>query len=146
LQVFATIFYVLFAAVTYVYLGSEVQSPSIISLSPKWAKAAWGWVLCKGHGNENDADLWLGLLLPNLLVSGSLYNHTAAKILFVRIFRNSHHLHSNTLLAWAVWIALLVTTSGVGFVLAIAVPVRLARSGLRQDSNSMISFSPTWLV
>ncbi|KAK4998787.1 hypothetical protein LTR66_002052 [Elasticomyces elasticus] len=105
LQIFATTFYAVFAVVTYYYLGNNVQNPSVLSLSLKWAKATWG------------------LLLPNILVGGSLYNHTAAKILFVRIFRNSHHLHSHTVRAWSVWIGLVVLMNALGFVLAVGVPI-----------------------
>ncbi|KAJ9619880.1 hypothetical protein H2203_008154 [Taxawa tesnikishii (nom. ined.)] len=105
LQSFATTFYVVFAAVSYSYLGSQVQSPSLLSLPIKWAKAAFA------------------LFLPNLIIAASLYNHTAAKIIFVRIFRKSHHLHSHTFTGWAVWIGLVVLTNGIGFLLAIGVPI-----------------------
>ena len=105
LQVFATVFYAVFAIVNYCYLGNDVQSPSFLSLSPKWAKVVWG------------------LFLPNMLIAGALYNHTAAKIIFVRIFRNSDHLHSNTWFSWVVWVGLCVSFNGIGFVLALGVPV-----------------------
>ncbi|KAG9952071.1 transmembrane amino acid transporter, partial [Aureobasidium melanogenum] len=104
LQVFSTVWYVVFAVVSYCYLGSTVQSPSFLSLSETWAKAAWG------------------LFLPNILVAGALYNHFAAKIVFVRIFRGSRHLTENTVLGWCVWILLLAIVSACGFVLATGVP------------------------
>ncbi|KAI5247693.1 transmembrane amino acid transporter [Aureobasidium subglaciale] len=68
LQVFSTTWYVIFAVVSYCYLGAGVQSPSFLSMSEVWAKAAWG------------------LFLPNILVAGALYNHFAAKLIFVRMF------------------------------------------------------------
>ncbi|MCJ1444964.1 MAG: hypothetical protein MMC23_005468 [Stictis urceolatum] len=105
LQSFATTFYVVFAVVTYYYLGSTVQSPSFSSLPPIWAKAAYG------------------IAIPNLLIAGSLYAHTAAKLLFVRLFRHSEHLHEHTLLGWGVWIGLVLLMNGIAFVLAIGVPV-----------------------
>lgn len=107
LQVFATSFYAIFGLVCYIYLGNDVQSPSFLSLSTKWAKIAWG------------------IFLPNMLIAGALYNHTAAKIIFVRIFRNSDHLHSHTWLSWTVWVSLVVSFNGIGFVLALGVPVSL---------------------
>ena len=75
LQTFATVFYVIFAAVLYLYVGSAVASPAFSSLPDKWQKAAYG------------------IAIPNFLIAGSLYSHTAAKLLFVRFFRTSKHLY-----------------------------------------------------
>lgn len=105
LQTFATTYYAIFAAVTYAYLGSSVASPSFSSLSPKWQKAAYG------------------IAIPNFLIAGSLYAHTASKLVFVRIFRHSRHLHSHTVLGWGTWTALIVIMNGLAFVLAVGVPI-----------------------
>ncbi|KAI4092459.1 MAG: hypothetical protein L6R37_007574 [Teloschistes peruensis] len=105
LQIFATTFYAVFAAVTYIYLGPKVSSPSFSSLPTKWSKAAYG------------------IAIPNFLIAGSLYSHTAAKLLFVRFFRKSEHLHEHTVLGWSVWIFLIVLMNGAAFVLAIGVPI-----------------------
>lgn len=105
LQTVATTFYVVFAVVTYVYLGDNVPSPAYSGLSTVWAKAAWG------------------LAIPNLLVAGALYNHTAAKIVFIRIFRGSRHLHDNTVVGWIVWTSLVIFMTGVAFVLATGIPI-----------------------
>ena len=105
LQATATTYYVVFAAVTYVYLGSTVASPSFSSLPPVWQKAAYG------------------VALPNFLLAGSLYAHTASKLVFVRIFRHSKHLHSHTVLGWGVWALLILVMNGAAFVLAVGVPI-----------------------
>lgn len=106
LQAFSTCFYILFAVTTYYWLGREVESPSFTSISnAKWQKAAFG------------------IALPNFLVAGALYAHTASKLYFVRIFRNSHHLHEHTVLGWGVWTVFIVVCNGVAFVLAVGVPV-----------------------
>ena len=105
LQGFATTFYAVFAAVTYVYLGNTVGSPSFGSLESKWAKAAYG------------------IAIPNFLIAGSLYSHTASKLLFVRIFRRSRHLHSHTVAGWVTWSILIVIMNGAAFVLAVGVPI-----------------------
>lgn len=105
LQIFATSFYVLFAVLTYLYLGSAVSSPSFSSLPPKWAKAAYG------------------IAIPNFLIAGSLYSHTAAKLLFVRFFRKSRHLHSHTVLGWGTWVFLVFIMNAAAFVLAVGVPI-----------------------
>lgn len=105
LQGFATIFYALFAAVTYVYLGNTVLSPSFSSLQITWQKAAYGTALF------------------NFWIAGSLYSHTASKLIFVRIFRHSRHLHSHTVLGWGTWTLLIILMNGIAFVLAVAVPI-----------------------
>lgn len=105
LQSVATTYYALFAAVTYGFIGSTVSSPSFSSLHPVWSKAAYG------------------IALPNLLIAGSLYSHTAGKVVFIRIFRKSHHLYTNTWLGWGIWLALIALMNGAAFVLAVGVPI-----------------------
>ncbi|KAF9454894.1 transmembrane amino acid transporter [Macrolepiota fuliginosa MF-IS2] len=105
LQGFATVFYTLFAVVIYVYIGDTVASPALFSLPPKWAKAAWG------------------IALPNFLIAGGLYSHTAAKLVFVRFFRHSRHIYTHTFLGWTVWVVLCLVAVGLAFILAIAVPI-----------------------
>lgn len=55
--------------------------------------------------------------------SSGLYTHTAAKLIFVRIFRHSKHVYSHTLLGWMVWIMLCFAGTAVAAILAIAVPI-----------------------
>ncbi|KAF4304774.1 hypothetical protein GTA08_BOTSDO08266 [Botryosphaeria dothidea] len=105
LQGFATTFYVVFAAVVYVYIGNDVASPAFSSLSPKWMKAAYG------------------IALPNFLIAGALYSHTASKLFFIRFFRHSRHLHEHTKTGWGVWALLIIAANGVAFVLAVGVPI-----------------------
>ena len=111
LQGFATGFYLLFAIVTYYYLGADVASPSFSSLPTNWAKAAYG------------------IALPNFLIAGSLYSHTAAKLIFVRLFRNrkttqtSRHLHEHTALGWGIWVSLILLMNALAFLLAVGVPI-----------------------
>ncbi|ORY01836.1 transmembrane amino acid transporter [Clohesyomyces aquaticus] len=105
LQGFATTFYAVFAVVVYVYIGPTVASPAFSSLESKWAKAAYG------------------IAIPNFLIAGSLYAHTAAKLIFIRMFRHSSHLHSHTLTGWSTWTFLIVLMNCSAFVLAVAVPI-----------------------
>ncbi|ERF73571.1 hypothetical protein EPUS_07505 [Endocarpon pusillum Z07020] len=87
---------VIFAAVVYAYIGSTVASPAFSSLPPRWMKAAYG------------------VAIPNFLIAGSLYSHTAAKIL---------HLHEHTVLGWGTWTVLIILMNGAAFVLAVGVPI-----------------------
>ncbi|ORY71011.1 transmembrane amino acid transporter [Pseudomassariella vexata] len=105
LQIVATGFYIIFASVTYWYIGAEVQSPSLLSLSPLWAKISFG------------------VALPNFLIAGSLYSHTAAKLVFIRVFRNSHHVHSHTFSGWSLWTLLILIANVAAFVFAAGIPI-----------------------
>jgi amino acid permease len=105
LQVVATSFYITFAAVTYWYIGSGVSSPSFLSLSPLWAKISFG------------------IAIPNFLIAGSLYSHTASKLIFVRLFRHSRHIHSHTFTGWGVWTFLILLANVAAFVLAVGIPI-----------------------
>ncbi|KAF8586660.1 transmembrane amino acid transporter [Ramaria rubella] len=105
LQVFSTAFYVLFAIVCYVYIGSDIESLSLLSLSPTWSKVAFA------------------IGLPNFLVGGGLYIHVPAKLVFVRIFRNSKHVHSHTYIGWITWICLCFVGAAVAFIFAVGVPI-----------------------
>lgn len=80
----------------YVYLGPGVASPAFSSLPVKWQKATYG------------------IALPNFLIAGSLYAHTSAKLFFIRLFRNSIHLHEHTLIGWGTWTMLIVVLNGAG--------------------------------
>jgi hypothetical protein len=105
LQGFATTYYAVFAIVTHWYLGDGVKSPSFSSLPTVWAKAAYG------------------IAIPNFLIAGSLYAHTAAKLIFLRLFRNSDHLHSHTVIGWGTWTFLILLMNAASFVLAVGVPI-----------------------
>ncbi|KAJ7139857.1 transmembrane amino acid transporter protein-domain-containing protein [Mycena epipterygia] len=105
LQGFSTLFYTIFAVVIYAYIGNTVASPALLSLPPSWGKASFG------------------IALGNFLIAGGLYSHTAAKIVFVRYFRNTKHMYKHTVRGWVVWIALCVAAVAVAFILAIAVPI-----------------------
>ncbi|EKM60924.1 uncharacterized protein PHACADRAFT_156049 [Phanerochaete carnosa HHB-10118-sp] len=105
LQGFATVFYSVFSVVVYVYIGSTVASPALFSLPPKWAKAAFG------------------IGLGNFLISGALYVHTAAKLVFIRLFRHTRHVYSHTAQGWAVWLVLCLVGTAAACILAIAVPI-----------------------
>lgn len=66
------------------------------------------------------------MLLPayiNAFSAGSLYAHTAAKVLFVRLFRHTRHIYTHTVLGWFVWCILCLGAVAIAFILAIAVPI-----------------------
>jgi len=105
LQIFATVFYVVFAVVMYAYIGSTVNAFALLSLPLVWSKVT------------------MALALPNFLMTGGLYIHVPAKLVFVRIFRRSKHVHSHTILGWTVWVALCFLAAVVAFLFVVAVPI-----------------------
>ncbi|KAI1390671.1 transmembrane amino acid transporter protein-domain-containing protein [Hypoxylon trugodes] len=105
LQIVATSLYIVFAIVTYWYVGKGVASPSFLSLSPLWSKISFG------------------LAIPNLVIAGSLNIHTAAKLVFVRLFRRSRHIHSHTFAGWSVWTLLILLGNVVAFIFAVGIPI-----------------------
>jgi hypothetical protein len=104
LQGFSIVFYTVFAVVFYVAYGNAVMSPSFSSLPPLFAKISYG------------------LALPNFLIAGVIYTHVAAKILFLRFFRNTRHVHSNTPVGLAAWTGLCLIIVILAWILAEGVP------------------------
>ncbi|KAI0778022.1 transmembrane amino acid transporter protein-domain-containing protein [Trametes elegans] len=105
LQGFSTAFYAVFSVVVYCYIGNTVASPALFSLPPVWSKVTFAF----------------GLV--NFLLSGGLYAHAAAKLVFFRLFRRSRHVYSHTPLGWTLWVALCFAMSAIAFVFASAVPI-----------------------
>ncbi|KAH9909894.1 transmembrane amino acid transporter [Xylariomycetidae sp. FL2044] len=105
LQIVATASYIIFSIVTYYYIGVDVASPSLLSLSPLWSKITFG------------------LAIPNFWINGSLCCHTAAKLVFVRIFRRSRHIHSHTVMGWGAWAFLILVANVAAFVFAVGIPI-----------------------
>jgi len=125
LQGFATTFYAVFAIQQQWYLGDGVASPSFLSLPPKWEKAAFA------------------IAIPNFLIAGSLYSHTAAKLVFLRLFRNSKHLHSHTLIGWCSWSFLILVMNAAAFVLAVGIPIFSYLVGIAASLFASCKFTKT---
>ena len=45
-----------------------------------------------------------GIALPGLVIGVGIYQHVAAKLIFVRVLRDSRHLQANTVTHWATWL------------------------------------------
>ncbi|KAI0651691.1 transmembrane amino acid transporter protein-domain-containing protein [Trametes meyenii] len=122
LQGFSTVFYVVFSVVIYVYIGSTVASPALLSLPPVWSKITFAIGMI--NFLMQVLNLKLGVLSElTLYSSGALYGHAAAKLVFFRFFRHSRHVHSHTPLGWVVWITLCFASTAAAFILATGVPI-----------------------
>ncbi|KAI0143883.1 amino acid transporter [Hypoxylon sp. NC0597] len=89
----------------YRWTGQWVANPSLGSAGGTIKKVSYG----------------IGLI--GLAVSGCLYQHVAAKYLFVRILRNTKHLQSNTLIHWGTWLGCSVSLGAIAFILAESIAI-----------------------
>ncbi|OTA70374.1 amino acid transporter [Hypoxylon sp. EC38] len=97
--------YLSFSLVVYRWTGQWVANPSLGSAGGTIKKVSYG----------------IGLI--GLAVSGCLYQHVAAKYLFVRILRNTKHLQSNTLIHWGTWLGCSVSLGAAAFILAESIAI-----------------------
>lgn len=127
LQGFATTFYAVFSVVVYSYVGSTVASPALFSLSPVWSKITFAIGMVNFLMYVSDRchkDVSLTQVSRDFRTrTGALYAHASAKLIFVRLFRHTHHVYSHTWLGWGTWVFLCFVSTAVAFVFATAVPI-----------------------
>lgn len=96
-------------------------SPFPLSGKKQRLQSDWATSLCAYRCNI------VVLPIPNRLTScssaGGLYAHTAAKLIFIRLFRHSRHVYSHTWLGWTTWVCLCFAAVVIAFVFATAVPI-----------------------
>jgi hypothetical protein len=95
--------YLAFALVVYRWCGQYVANPALGSAGGTIKKVSYG------------------IALPGLIVTGCIYQHIAAKYIFVRILRNSRHLQANTFIHWGTWLSCTLVLGILSFVLAEAI-------------------------
>jgi hypothetical protein len=97
--------YLSLSMVVYYYCGQWIATPSLGSAGPLVKKVAYG------------------IALPSLIVSAGIFNHTASKITFVRLMRNTSHFQANTWQHWGTWLGLNIGFGFLSFIIAEAIPV-----------------------
>ncbi|KAI0015646.1 amino acid transporter [Xylariomycetidae sp. FL0641] len=97
--------YLSFSLVVYRWTGQWVANPSLGSAGGTIKKVSYG----------------IGLI--GLIVSGCLYQHVAAKYLFVRMLRKTRHLQANTVIHWVTWLGCSIGVGAIGFILAESVAI-----------------------
>ncbi|KAJ5151678.1 hypothetical protein N7492_009973 [Penicillium capsulatum] len=107
LQIIDTIMYIVTAMVIYCYAGPGVSSPALSAAGPVMKKVAYG------------------LAIPTVIVAGVVFGHVACKYIYVRIFRGerSHHMHQRSLLATGTWVAIVLSTWTIAWIIAESIPV-----------------------
>ncbi|KAH6681683.1 putative neutral amino acid permease [Halenospora varia] len=96
--------YLALALTVYAYCGKWVASPALGSAGPTIKIISYA------------------IAIPGLIAGAMICVHVAAKSLFVRILRNTHHLTSNTKTHWTVWLACTYGTGLLGWILSEAIP------------------------
>lgn len=105
LQFVDTTFYTITAVVIYRYGGPEVSSPALGSTSSTVRKVAYG------------------IAIPTIVIAGVINGHVAAKMIYIRLFRGKPILHQRNFASYGIWIALVVVTWAIAWVIAEAIPV-----------------------
>ncbi|KAH7362208.1 transmembrane amino acid transporter protein-domain-containing protein [Plectosphaerella cucumerina] len=97
--------YLSFSLVIYRWCGVWLTTPAFGSAGPLFKKISYG------------------IALPGLVIGVGIYQHVAAKYMFVRILRDSKHLQANTTIHWATWLGSNLLLGILGFIFAEAVPI-----------------------
>lgn len=96
--------YTLTGSIIYVFVGSGVQGPALLSAGHTISRIAFG------------------VALPVIYISGSINTTTAARYIHVRMFKNSPHKYLNTPFGIAVWVGLCAVLVVISWVIAEAIP------------------------
>ena len=99
------VMYLTFSLVIYRYCGMWLATPAFGSAGPLFKKISYG------------------IALPGLVIGVGIYQHVAAKLIFVRILRDSRHLQANTYTHWTTWLGANLLLGVLGFIIAEAVPI-----------------------
>lgn len=83
------------------------------------------WIATPAFGSAGTLfkKLCYGIALPGLVIGVGIYQHVAAKYLFVRILRDTRHLQENTVVHWTTWLGANLILGALGFIIAEAVPI-----------------------
>lgn len=108
LAVLATISAILFIippAIGFRYLGQYATAPAFGSLGVvAYKKASFAFVI-----------------VPTLVI-GVIYANVSAKFIYFRVMGKSRHAHSNTVIGWGVWVAVMAIIWMIAFLFAEVIP------------------------
>jgi hypothetical protein len=92
-------------AIGFRYLGQYSTAPAFGSLGVvSYKKASFAFVI-----------------VPTLVI-GVIYANVSAKFIYFRIMGKSHHAHSNTVIGWGVWAAVMASIWAIAFIFSEVVP------------------------
>ncbi|EAT80407.2 hypothetical protein SNOG_11995 [Parastagonospora nodorum SN15] len=101
----SAVLFIIPPAIGFRYLGQYATAPAFGSLGPVvYKKASFAFVI-----------------VPTLVI-GVIYANVSAKFVYNRIMGKSRHAHSNTVVGWGVWIAVMAIIWTIGFIFAEVIP------------------------
>ncbi|KJZ73925.1 N amino acid transport system protein [Hirsutella minnesotensis 3608] len=104
LGIFEIVIYTLTGALIYAFVGSEVQSPALLSAGDTISKVAFG------------------VGLPVIFISGSINTTVVGRYIHGRIYANSVVRFINTAKGWATWLAVISVITVVAYIIAEVIP------------------------
>lgn len=96
--------YTITGALIYAFVGSEVDSPAILSSSFTVSRVAFG------------------IALPVIFISGSINTTVVCRYMISRAFKNSPIKYTNTAMGWIVWVSACLIVTVIAWIIAEAVP------------------------
>ncbi|ETS85411.1 N amino acid transport system protein [Pestalotiopsis fici W106-1] len=105
LGIIEIIIYTLTGAIIYAFVGSEVQSPALLSAGNVVSRVAFG------------------IALPVIFISGSINITVAGRYIHGRIFKHSITRFVNTTKGWITWLAIITVITILAFITAEAIPI-----------------------
>jgi hypothetical protein len=96
--------YTITGSTIYAFVGSDVQSPALLSAAGTVSKITFG------------------IALPVIFISGSINTIVAGRLILSRVFKDSVIRYVNTIRGWAVWLMLISFVTIVAWILAEAIP------------------------
>lgn len=92
-------------AIGFRYLGQYATAPAFGSLGTAvYKKASFSFVI-----------------VPTLVI-GVIYANVSAKFIYARVMGNSRHAHSNTVIGWGAWMAVMALIWVIAFIFAEVIP------------------------
>lgn len=101
----SAILFIVPPAIGFRYLGQYATAPAFGSLGVVAYKTA----------------SFAFVIVPTIVI-GVIYANVTAKFIYFRILRKSRHAHSNILLGWGAWVAVMAGIWAIGFVFAEIIP------------------------
>jgi hypothetical protein len=99
------ILFIIPPAVGFHFLGQYATAPAFGSLGTvAYKKGSFAFVI-----------------VPTLVI-GVIYANVSAKFIYTRIMGRSRHAHSNTVVGWSVWVAVMAGIWGIAFIFAEVIP------------------------
>ncbi|KAL4876737.1 transmembrane amino acid transporter protein-domain-containing protein [Aspergillus karnatakaensis] len=105
LQAIDITLYLVTGVVIYYFVGQDVKSPVLGSITPIVSKVAYG------------------IALPTIIIAGVINGHIACKAIYTRLFAGTDRMHKRDFMAVGSWIGIAVALWIVAWVIATAIPV-----------------------